>query len=283
MKKSLRFIAILPLVAMGLTHAEPAKVECSTNTTFGQNTCDVCYTETFHAKESPTGWSSTITDVTIPWEHGTGDLDEIIYDTAQKLPEIKGTLTVTTNPTKPEDLWKNHETLIWKPFDDHKEYVIKKGEKVGLYRLAQDASLSVQGKKPEDTILISTALSVGDFDPDKNEETTPKLRNICVLGKFTIDKPEVATPTQPAKAEPEKTETTPTVPDVAPEALDTAAVLETTAATETIPELNAAGAEPVVTATPEQTTTKSGPEVWIFLLLAFVFASGWNAWKRQKI
>lgn len=160
MKKSLHFLAIASLVTMSVAHAEPAKVECSTNTTFGQNTCDVCYTETFHAKEAPAGWSSTITDVMIPWEHGTGDLDEIIYDTAQKLPEIKGTLTVTTKPTKPEDLWKNHETLIWKPFDDHKEYVLKKGEKVGLYRLAQDASLTVQGKKPEDTLLISTPLSV---------------------------------------------------------------------------------------------------------------------------
>ena len=283
MKKSLHFLAIASLVTMSVAHAEPAKVECSTNTTFGQNTCDVCYTETFHAKEAPAGWSSTITDVMIPWEHSTGDLDEIIYDTAQKLPEIKGTLTVTTKPTKPEDLWKNHETLIWKPFDDHKEYVLKKGEKVGLYRLAQDASLTVQGKKPEDTLLISTPLSVGNFNADTNEETAPKIRNICVLGKFAIDKPEAATPTQPAVATPAPATTPTTTPAIpTPTVIDTATAIEKSAEAE-IPVLNAAEPEPVIVAAPEETETKSGPEIWIFLVLAFILTSGWNAWRKQKV
>lgn len=111
------------------------------------------------------------------------------------------------------------------------------------------------------------------------------MRNICVLGKFTIQKGPTTTPTKDAKT-PEVD--TVKAPDVAPEAGDTAASIEkspeTTETTETAPtELNSAGPEPVVTATAEQTKTKSGPEVWIFLLLAFVFASSWNAWKKQKI
>ena len=284
---SLTIFGTLIYAAEPANTVEPAKVECSSNKTFSTNTCDVCYTQTFHAKEAPTGWSSTINEVVIPWEHGEGDLDEIIYDTDQKLPTIKSTLTVTTNPTKPEDLWKNHETLIWKPFDDHKEYVIKKDEKVGLYRLAQDASLNIQGKKPDDTFLISTPLSVANFNADTNEETPVKVRNICVLGNFIVDKPEVVSPTTPAKVpETPKAETPdPATPDVAPEASNTEAAIEIANEEEAAPaELDAAGPEqPVVVAQPEQTKTKSGPEIWIALLLAFALASGYSAWKKQKI
>ena len=125
--KKIAYCTLIGLSALAsMAYAEPQTADCKTNTNFSQNKCDVCYTDTYHAKEAPTGWSSTITDITIPWEHGAGDLDEIIYDTAQKVPTIQSTLTITTSPAKPEDLWKNHETLIWKPFDDHKEFVIKK-------------------------------------------------------------------------------------------------------------------------------------------------------------
>jgi hypothetical protein len=48
------------------------------------------------------------------------------------------------------------------------------------------------------------------------------------------------------------------------------------------PPLDAAGPEEEVVITPEQTEPKSGPEFWIFLLLAFVFSGAWTAWKKQK-
>gem|GEM_PF-3404215 len=54
-----------------------------------------------------------------------------------------------------------------------------------------------------------------------------------------------------------------------------------------LPPLDAAGPaqeeETTPEITPEQTETKAGPEMWIFLLLAFVVSSAWTAWKKQKI
>lgn len=289
MKKIAHILSASLLLVGIFAHAEVTKVECSTNPEFAKNTCGACYTETFDAKESNGGWTSTITDFVIPWEHGTGDLDEIIYDTDQKLPEVKSSLTVTLKPTEPKDLWKNAETLIWKPFDDHKEFVIKKGEKVGLYRIAQDASITVQGKTPKDTVLFNTPLSVGNFNAETNEETEPKVRNICVLGSFMVKKGDTTTPDVAPETgiTPETVTSTPeettTPPDVAPEAVDTAAAIEGSMTEEVPKELNSAGPEqPVVVAKPEQTETKSGPEIWIFLALSIAFASGWHAWKKQQ-
>jgi len=151
----------------------------------------------------------------------------------------------------------------------------------------ENGSITVQGKKPTDSILITTPLSVGDFNAETNEETEAKIRNICVLGNFIVDKPVAVTPTEAAKAPDVPATTTPVTdapktPDVAPEAADTATAIEKSKEVDTAPVLNSAGPEPVVAATPEQTKAKTGPGIWILLLMAFALASGYHAWKKQK-
>ncbi len=96
------------------------------------------------------------------------------------------------------------------------------------------------------------------------ENSTTKSRNICVLGNFGTETSATVTPpvTPPVVKSPLVT------PPVTPPAVDQSA-------------LNAAGPEET-TITPAQTETKSGPEFWIFLLLAFAFSSAWTAWKKQK-
>lgn len=108
------------------------------------------------------------------------------------------------------------------------------------------------------------------------------------MGKFTIDKPVATVPTETVKVPditpvtPPKTDT-PKTPNVPPEATDTATAIEKSNETETAPkELNSAGPEPVVTATPDQTKAKTGPGIWILILIAFAAASGFSAWKKQK-
>lgn len=278
-----------------LAYAETAKVECSSNPGFKANTCDACYTETYKATETPTGWTSTLTDVTVPWDHAGGDLDEIIYDTDQKKPSIKSTLTVTTKPEKPDDLWENHETLIWKPYEDHKEFVIKKGESVGLYRIKEPGSITIQGKKPNDTVMFVTPLSVGGFNSQTNAETEAKIRNICILGSFAVEKKTAPVPTTPVTppatdatpapatpiTSPEKTDT-PSTDAVTPAPVTTEEALETAKKDEAPKELNSAGPEPVVAATSEQTKAKTGAGMWLIFILAFAIASGFHAWRKQK-
>ena len=297
MKKIISLTSIGLFALAAFAYADTAKVECETNPGFKTNACDACYTETYTATENTNGWTSTLTDVTVPWDHAGGDLDEIIYDKGQQKPTIKSNLVVTTKPEKNDDLWENHETLIWKPYEDHKEFVIKKGESVGLYRIKTPGAITVQGKKADDTIMFVTPLSVGSFNSETNVETEPKIRNICILGSFAIQKkavvpapattPAITTPTTDTTAAPAPDTTTVTPPVSTPDTTTPAPVtteqaLDTAKQDDAPKELNAAGPEPVVAATPEQTKAKTGPEVWIFLLMAFAMASGWHAWKKQK-
>lgn len=283
---------ILPLSLLGAislsAFAEPVSVECSTNPSFGTNSCEVCYTDSFEAMETPEGFTSNITSVKIPWKHNDGELAEIIYDNEQKFPEIKSSIKVTTKPEKPEELWTNHESLIWTPFADHKEVFIESGEEIGLYKLQDKAGITVTGKKADDTIMFVTPLVVRDFDAKTNEDSDATTRNICVMGKFTMKKAGTVTTPGPLAPTPIPTEPSllDTLADITTsEALDSAAEdvttdTDTETAITTDPVLNSAGTETVATA--EQTAAETGPALWISLLLAFAFASAWNAWKKQK-
>jgi hypothetical protein len=283
-------LLLLPLIAF-TAFAETQSVECGTNPAFGTNSCEVCYTDTFEATEANDGWVSNITNVKIPWKHNGGEKAEIIYDNEQKFPEIKTTLKFTTKPEKKEDLWINHESLVWTPFSDHKEVFVQEGEEIGLYKLADKAGITVQWKKPDDTILFHTPLVVRDFDVETNEDSDAKTRNICVLGKFTVKKNVVVTPVTPI---PPTTLPVPQTPPVVEETVTTETALESapeepvttteTTTTETTAEpevLESAGTEEVV-ATADQTKTQTGPALWICLLLAFVLSSAWSAWKKQN-
>ena len=80
MKKSSLFLLFILTISSSAwaktTETEEAvSVECSTNPLFTENTCDVCYTQTFESGET----GVEITDITIPWEYKSeGDLSEII-------------------------------------------------------------------------------------------------------------------------------------------------------------------------------------------------------------
>ncbi|MBP6921675.1 hypothetical protein KBB89_03990 [Candidatus Gracilibacteria bacterium] len=294
MKKYIIPLAVISTLSLG-AFAEPASVECSTNPSFGTNSCEVCYTDSFNATATPEGFTSNITSVKIPWKHNGGELDEIIYDNEQKFPEIKSSIKVTTKPEKPEELWTSHESLIWTPFSDHKEVFIKDGEEIGLYKLQDKAGITVTGKKADDTIMFVTPLVVRDFDAKTNEDSDPTTRNICVMGKFTmktgatpaptttgpIPAGPIAVPTEPSLLDTLETITTSDALDNAAETLDT----ETTEEDVDInvePAFNAAGPEATETITSDQTATETGPALWVALLLAFAIASGWNAWKKQQ-
>jgi len=224
--------------------------------------------------------------VKIPWKHAGGDKAEIIYDNEQKLPELKTTLKFSTKPEKAEELWTNHESLVWTPFSDHKEVFIKKGEEIGLYKLADKAGITVQGSKADDTVLFHSPLVVRDFDIETNEDSDSKTRNICVLGKFTVKKNVVVAPVNPETntpaptPDPEEVIDTETALDSAPEV--PAPTEETTTPSEEVPDLNAAEPEKEAVITADQTQTQTGPVLWITILLALVFASAWNAWQKQK-
>ena len=141
MKKFLLLIASGTLILpFGAALAEPTAVQCSADISFEENACDVCYTEEQKTTGTELSWTSTVNTISLPWEHGDGELAELIYDKELNLPEWKTTLDVTTNPTMPEDLWINSPEIAWKTFPDSKEFFIESGKKVTLWTLADTAS-----------------------------------------------------------------------------------------------------------------------------------------------
>jgi len=117
-------------------------------------------------------------------------------------------------------------------------------------------------------MLIKTPLVYAEFEQDLYQTSADKTRNICILSTFMGD--------AGSSSVPPTTTQSPLIPIVTIPA-------PTTIKSDT-PILDAAGPEDTAPEiTPEQTETKAGPEIWIFLLLAFVFSSAWTAYKRQKI
>lgn len=53
MKKIINVAILLLVLAASAAQAEPKTIECSKDASFEKNTCDVCYEDTFTAKETP--------------------------------------------------------------------------------------------------------------------------------------------------------------------------------------------------------------------------------------
>lgn len=247
--------------------AEPITTECTKDPLFAANSCNVCYTDAHQPTKTSTGWTAELTDVVIPWEHSGIELQEVIAESAQKLPEMIASADVKITPTAPEQTWEFDTDVVWYAVGSDREFFIEKGDKIGLYTLKAGVKLNISGKGAKDSVLMKTPLVYEEYNKDLNQSDSGKSRNICVLHTFSTGSTVTITTT--------KENTTPPPTTAAPKK------------EEVVPPLDAAGPEVTVEETPEitpeQTEAKTGPEVWIFLLLAFMFSSAWTAWKKQKI
>ncbi len=260
LKKSALVATVCALSVGAYTLAEPVTTSCTQNPVFAANACNVCYTDTHIPTKDASGWSMELTDVVIPWEHSGIDLQEVITEGAQKLPEIIPSADVKVTPTEADKIWEFGTDIVWYDVGSDREFFIDKGDKVGLYTLKTNTKIALTGKGTKDTVLIKTPLAYEEYEKDLAQSSSGKVRNICILNTFN-------------------TGTTPQTPPVV--------VPPTTAVPEVTITLNAAGPEedeePVTPEiTPEQTETQAGPGMWIFLLLAFAFSSAWTAWKKQQ-
>jgi len=264
--KSTAFAASLIALSVSIpVFAAPVITECTKNPLFAANGCNVCYTEAQTPTKNPTGWMAELSDIVIPWDHSGIDLQEVISESAQKLPEmITTSADIKVTPIEAAKIWEFDTDIIWYEVGSDREFFIEKGDKVGLYRLKAGVKLNVSGKWTKDTLLIKTPLLYEEYDKDLNQSANGKNRNICVLHTFNTVATTNPVVTPPPVVEPVKDEVVPILPP-----LDAAGPAQEE---ETTPEI-----------TPEQTETKAGPEMWIFLLLAFVVSSAWTAWKKQKI
>lgn len=120
--------SVLVLSVSMSAFAAPTKTECSTDSLFAANTCDVCYTETQIPVKTSTGWTAELSNVTIPWEHSGIELEEIITDTDQKLPEIVSSSDVKIIPAEADKIWEFHTDIVWLEYDtgtDREFYIVK--------------------------------------------------------------------------------------------------------------------------------------------------------------
>ncbi|MEI6710835.1 MAG: hypothetical protein WCK88_00780 [bacterium] len=126
--------------------AEPVTADCTKDPTFVTNACNVCYTDTYTPTKTSTGWTSEISTAKIPWEHGTTDLQEVIAESAQKLPEIIPTTDVKVTPEAADQIWEFSTDVVWYAVGSDREFFIEKGDKIGLYTLKAGVKLSITGK-----------------------------------------------------------------------------------------------------------------------------------------
>ncbi len=140
--------SLLALSASISVFAEPVNIDCAKDPLFAANACNTCYTDTYQSTKTSTGWTSEISSVKIPWEHSGIDLQEIIAENEQKLPEIITSTDVKVTPTTPEQIWEFDPDVVWLSYESgsDREFYIEKGEKIGLYTLKAGVKLSASGK-----------------------------------------------------------------------------------------------------------------------------------------
>lgn len=84
--------------------------------------------------------------VKIPWTHSGIELQEVILESNQKLPEMIASTDVQVTPTAPEAIWEFNSDIVWYPVGSDREFFIDKGDKVGLYSLKSGVKLTISGK-----------------------------------------------------------------------------------------------------------------------------------------
>jgi len=104
--------------------AATAKVECTTNPLFAANDCNVCYTEKYTPQKTASGWTAELSTVKIPWEHGGGELGEVILESEQTPPEIISAAGVTVAPVEAINIWEFDTDIVWYPVGSDNEYFI---------------------------------------------------------------------------------------------------------------------------------------------------------------
>lgn len=277
MKKYTTIASFVFILSTTSLWAAPTLVECKTDPAFNENTCEVCYTDTLEITTDANGWKSTPQTLPIPWEHAGGDTSEVIVKEDQSFPSIVGTTDVTITPTESDKIWEYGSDINWTPLgtDGASQTFIDANESKTLFNLQTGADLTISGKKTTDFILIKAPIAYENIDMLTNTGDGAKNRTICVLN--TIDATGTTTTTNTQTTADTTTNTTTTNTTTDNETTETAS--ETATTEDETPELNAAGPEEI---TAEQTATRAGPEMWIFLALALVCATGWHAWRKYQ-
>lgn len=131
--KSIALAASFLAVSVSMSaFAAPTKTECSTDPLFAANVCNVCYTDVHTPTKTSTGWTAELLDVVIPWDHSTPtplngtDLQEVITEKAQKLPEMIASADVKVTPDEAEKIWEFGTDLVWYEVGADREFFIEK-------------------------------------------------------------------------------------------------------------------------------------------------------------
>jgi hypothetical protein len=106
--------------------AAPEKTECSTDPLFAANVCNVCYTDVHTPTKTSTGWTAELSDVVIPWDHSGIELQEVITESGQKLPEMITSADVKVTPDEAEKIWEFGTDLVWYEVGADREFFIEK-------------------------------------------------------------------------------------------------------------------------------------------------------------
>jgi hypothetical protein len=192
-----------------LALGENKSVSCSSNSSFGANSCDQCFD----------GGSVTVgkrlTGLFDNWTNDTTSL-MIAYQSEQKNPNMIafGITKWTATPTDETKVWKNSSDIIWTPTQSGStklQYILGAGQKIKFIEtdLGAGYTLEKTDRKNGDLVGMIKYPIVSHIVDVTGTEGAAKIHNECVA--YTLSAPVVA-PAKPIKITPEitKTETGPT-------------------------------------------------------------------------
>ncbi len=137
-KLSSTSLAVCILCLCCTSFAATESVECSTNTVFSDNECNVCYKES--TAVTGTGTALEITDIKIPWKNTQTGISEVASEIANDIPKIISGHKIVTDPNTLDDLW-----TFTNPWTGIGEYVLAAGKETTLSELVPDGSVKIYG------------------------------------------------------------------------------------------------------------------------------------------
>lgn len=202
-KKTLSLVA-LSLITVASTSASYEEISCDTDSVFGQNSCDQCFTGGAKSAGDNIGFLSDL------WVNNSGQ-DHLVLKDEQEMPkmvDLSGGNTLWSQTPSSLDFWEYTEEFDALYSEDDDAYILENGEQVTWiqskfgYAYSVEANTTPSGENSGLLVytLVSHALTAdGGLDMDGTEHKE------CVL--FTsgapTEEPEVATPKEEPKELPQ--------------------------------------------------------------------------------
>lgn len=180
-------------------------VSCSSDPSFGVNSCDQCF-------EGRVTIGKRITGLYDAWVNNTNSMF-VAYKGEQKSPNMVkfGASTWASSPADDTKMWKNSSDIIWDA-ENNNQFLLAEGTRAKFYEADIGAGYTLEktDKKPGEVVgMLRFPTVYHTIDMTTADESAPKTHYECVAYKLEGSEvaPPASTPNTPQPTPPEVTKT----------------------------------------------------------------------------